>query len=233
MAHLTEQKAQMLIITSPLSNLKSELMFLSPSHLTTAPVVIFTPIYDTKIVETLLKHNTITANFDGYLSIKENTVNIHGAEPQITLSKPFNTLEFSLKALSLFHGANILSQTSEDKNQIFWQKYALFALGSVFSAKYHQNLFTICKNKERAEEIKGAVSELTSLAEKDGVHLNPEEIFNKLRETPMNFMYETQISSNFSRKELNYIYTVLANIIYKQNIPCPILRKLLNKDISA
>lgn len=69
--HFSSQKAKMLIITSESKNLKSELMLLSSTHFSNAPIVVFSALPDFRIIENLLKHNTIRGYFNGYLSQKD------------------------------------------------------------------------------------------------------------------------------------------------------------------
>lgn len=227
----SSENAKMLIITSPPHQLKSDLMLLSPSHLINAPIVVFSPLCQLKIIESLLSHNTIRGYFDGYLSSKDNQISILSAEPQITLSKPFNTLEFSLKALSIFHSANILSQTREDKKQIFWEDFAVYSIASLLSAQYRQSLFNILKNKDRQQEVSNAVNEICQLAQADNIKLEADELLKKLYNTPINYSYNTQTDSLSSRHELNTIHITISDFAHLHKISIPTLKSLNNKYI--
>ena len=231
--HYSSEKAKMLIITSPNSRLKSELMLLSVAHFSSAPVIVFSMISDFRIIESLLKHNTVRACFDGWLQTKDNQIFILGNEPQVTLSKPFNTLEYSLKALSYFHGAEILCQTCEDKNQVFWQAFAGYAVSALASARYRQSIFNILKNKDKQNLIESAVSEICALAAAENVSLASEDILKKIYNTPINYTYNTQTPSDSSKMELHNIYNIITNAARRHNLAVSTLKQLHPQDISA
>lgn len=231
--HYSLEKAKMLIITSQNRNLKSDLMLLSASCFSNAPVVVFSTLPDLKIIESLLRHSTIRAHFDGWLLAKDNQIFILGGEPQITLSKPFNTLEYSLKALSYFHSAEILCQTCEDKNQVFWQTFSVYSVSALASGFYRQSIFNILKNKEKQKEIEAAVNEISSLAAEDNVPLDSGETLKKIYNTPINYIYETQTPGDATRQELNYIHMTISDIARRHNVTIAALKKILPKDISV
>ena len=231
--HYSSEKAKMLIITSQSRNLKSELMLLSSSHFSNAPVVVFSMLPDFRIIESLLRHSTIRAYFDGWLLSKDNQIFILGGEPQITLSKPFNTLEYSLKALSYFHSSEILCQTCEDKNQVFWQAFSVYAVSALASAFYRQSIFNILKNKEKQNNIEDAVNEICSLAAAENVSLDNAEILKKIYNTPINYVYDTQTPGDSSRREINNINMAVSDFARRHDIAIPALKKILPKDISA
>lgn len=227
------EKAKMLIITSDNIHLKAELMLLSSAHFSTAPVVVFSTLPDFKIIESLLKHNTIRACFNGWLQPKDNQILILGSEPQITLSKPFNTLEHSLKALSCFHNSEILSQTCEDKNQVFWESFCVYAISALCSAHYRQSIFNILKNKEKQNVVENAVTELCTLAAAENIILETADIMKKIYNTPINYTYKTQTAGENSRFELSFIHRTISDIARQHNIAIPAIKQILPKDISA
>ncbi len=231
--HYSSEKAKMLIITSPNNRLKSELMLLSAAHFSAAPIIVFSMLSDFRIIESLLKHNTIRAGFDGWLQTKDNQIFILGGEPQVTLSKPFNTLEYSLKALSYFHGAEILCQTCEDKNQVFWQAFAGYAVSALASAHYRQSIFNILKNKDKQNLINTAVNEICSLAAAENISLTSEEILKKIYNTPINYTYGTQTPSDSTGRELYNIHGIITNTARRHNIAVPALKQLHPQDISV
>lgn len=223
----SRQEAKILIITSDAFNLRSELMRLSPAHFYNCPVVVFSHLAVYKDIESILSHNTVRANFDGWINNKDKQISILGSEPLVTLSKPFNTLEFSLKALSVFHSAGILCQTADDKNQVFWDGFAVFAASCLLTRHYNQNLFNILKNKDRQEEASLLLKEIALLSAAENIKIDTDALLKKLYNTPISWLSPLQTLSPAAARDAETIRTVISDISHKYKIEIPILKRLL------
>lgn len=202
-AAYTFSPGKMLLITSPSISFKSELMLLSPRSLAASPIVIFSPLHDISVAETLLGKSLIRGCFDGWLQNGNQTVSVLGDTPRISLVKNYTGLEACLASLSLLHRTGLECQTTENGPQAFWEHFAVQALGSILSAYYQQNIFNIAKNKEKQREIGVLAAELSALARSEGAELKPENIVNALLNIPLHYSFPAQSLDSAAVSELN------------------------------
>ena len=220
---------KLLIITSSIAKLKSELMLLSPKNLSTTPSIIFSHLEDISIAETFLNKTLIRAYFDGWLQSGNQTVSILGEPPKISLVKNYSGLEDCISALSLLHRVGLEIQTTENQNQIFWEHFAVQFLGSVLSASAQQNIYNIAKSKDRQRGIEGLAAELAQLAQNQKASLNPEQINQQLQNIPMQYTFPAQKLDSESISELNHYYRFLINQSAAAKLRLPKLNALMKE----
>ena len=220
---------KLLIITSSITKLKSELMMLSPKNLSTTPGIIFSYLEDISIAETLLNKTLIRAYLDGWLQSGNQTVSLLGDTPKISLVKNYSDLEDCLSALSLLHRAGIENQTTENQNQVFWEHFAVQFLGSVLSASAQQNIYSIVKSKDRQRGIEGLATELAQLAQNQRAALNPEQISQQLQNIPMQYTFPAQKLDSEAISELNHYYRFLINQSSAAKLRLPKLNALMKE----
>ena len=140
-AAYTFSPGKMLLITSPSISFKSELMLLSPRSLAASPIVIFSPLHDISVAETLLGKSLIRGCFDGWLQNGNQTVSVLGDTPRISLVKNYTGLEACLASLSLLHRTGLECQTTENGPRPFgnisryrlWAQYSRPIISKIFS----------------------------------------------------------------------------------------------------
>lgn len=225
----TFESGKLLLITSPISKLKSELMLLSPQNLSATPSVIFSSLEDISIAETLLGKTLIRGYFEGWLQSGNQTITILGDTPQISLVKNYAVLENCLSVLSLFHRIGIDNQTTENAHQIFWEHFAVQFLGSVLSASSQQNIYNLIKSKDRQREIEALASELTQLAQNQKAVLSPENIIHQLQNIPMQYTFPAQKLDSEAISELNHYYRFLINQSSTAKLRLPKLNALMKE----
>ncbi len=213
-AAYTFSPGKMLLITSPSISFKSELMLLSPRSLAASPIVIFSPLHDISVAETLLGKSLIRGCFDGWLQNGNQTVSVLGDTPRISLVKNYTGLE---------------CQTTENGPQAFWEHFAVQALGSILSAYYQQNIFNIAKNKEKQREIGVLAAELSALARSEGAELKPENIVNALLNIPLHYSFPAQSLDSAAVSELNRYYRTLINLASAAKLHLPGLNRLMKE----
>ena len=228
-AAYTFSPGKMLLITSPSISFKSELMLLSPRSLAASPIVIFSPLHDISVAETLLGKSLIRGCFDGWLQNGNQTVSVLGDTPRISLVKNYTGLEACLASLSLLHRTGLECQTTENGPQAFWEHFAVQALGSILSAYYQQNIFNIAKNKEKQREIGVLAAELSALARSEGAELKPENIVSALLNIPLHYSFPAQSLDSAAVSELNRYYRTLINLASAAKLHLPGLNRLMKE----
>ncbi len=220
---------KLLLITSSISKLKSELMLLSPKNLSATPGVIFSSLEDVSIAETLLGKTLIRGYFDGWLQNSNQTITLLGNTPKISLVKNYTVLEDCLSVLSTLQRIGLESQTAENDSQIFWEHFAVQFLGSVLSASAQQNIYSIVKSKDRQRGIEGLATELAQLAQNQRAALNPEQISQQLQNIPMQYTFPAQKLDSEAISELNHYYRFLINQSSAAKLRLPKLNALMKE----
>ena len=220
---------KLLLITSSISKLKSELMLLSPKKLSATPSVIFSSLEDVSIAETLLGKTLIRGYFDGWLQNSNQTITLLGNTPKISLVKNYTVLEDCLSVLSTLQRIGLESQTAENDSQIFWEHFAVQFLGSVLSASSQQNIYNLIKSKDRQREIEILAVELAQLAQNQKAVLNPAEIITQLQNIPMQYTFPAQKLDSETISELNHYYRFLINQSSAAKIRLPKLNSLMKE----
>ena len=220
---------KLLLITSSISKLKSELMLLSPKKLSATPSVIFSSLEDVSIAETLLGKTLIRGYFDGWLQNSNQTITLLGNTPKISLVKNYTVLEDCLSVLSTLQRIGLESQTAENQNQIFWEHFAVQFLGSVLSASSQQNIYNLIKSKDRQREIETLAVELAQLAQNQKAVLNPEQISQQLQNIPMQYTFPAQKLDSEAISELNHYYRFLINQSSAAKLRLPKLNALMKE----
>lgn len=155
-AAYTFSPGKMLLITSPSISFKSELMLLSPRNLAASPIVIFSPLHDISVAETLLGKSLIRGCFDGWLQNGNQTVSVLGDTPRISLVKNYTGLEACLASLSLLHRTGLECQTTENGPQAFWEHFAVQALGSILLGLLSAKYFQYCQKQRKTARNRSA-----------------------------------------------------------------------------
>lgn len=225
----TFEPGKLLLITSPISKLKSELMLLSPKNLSSTPSVIFSTIENVSIAETLLGKSLIRGYVDGWLQNGNQTISLLGDKPKISLVKNYSVLEDCLAVLSLFNQIELDCQTTENNNQIFWEHFAVEFLGSVLSASTQQNIYNLIKSKDRQREIEAFAVELAQLAQHQKAALDPAQISQQLQNIPMQYSFPAQKLDSEAISELNHYYRLLINQSSTAKLRLPKLRSLMKE----
>ena len=220
---------KLLIITSSITKLKSELMMLSPKNLSTTPGIIFSYLEDISIAETLLNKTLIRAYLDGWLQNSNQTITLLGNTPKISLVKNYTVLEDCLSVLSTLQRIGLESQTAENDSQIFWEHFAVQFLGSVLSASSQQNIYNLIKSKDRQREIETLAVELAQLAQNQKAVLNPAEIITQLQNIPMQYTFPAQKLDSEAISELNHYYRFLINQSSAAKLRLPKLNALMKE----
>ncbi len=225
----TFSPAKLLIITSEICKLKSELLLLSPRNLSVSPCVIFSDEQDISIADNIVGKSLIRGWFNGWLSQENNTITLQGNEGEITLNKDYNNIEDCLSALSILNRTGIKTTSTEENSQTYWEHFSPKLLGAMLTAKEQQNISSICKNKEKRLEINELANELCSLAACNGAHLTSENICKKLYSIPAHYVFNTQKLDSSAICELNHYYHNLITRISGSKLRLPLLNKLMKE----
>lgn len=221
--------AKLLIITSPLISFKSELLRISPRNFATVPTIVFSLLHDISIAQTLLGKPLIKGYVDGWLQNDNQTVSTLGDTPQICLVKNYDCLEACLSALSLLKRTGLECQMTENGPQAFWEHFSVQLLGSMLSADYQQNIFTIAKSKEKQREIEILATELADLAHSEGAVLNPQNLTQTLFNAPLHYSFPTQNIDSAAISELNQHYRTLIKLSAAAKLRLPKLNRLMKE----
>ncbi len=227
LAPYTFTNAKLLIITSEIHKLKSELLLISPKNLATTPCVVFSDDRDINIVQNIIGKPIIQAWFNGWLNKEENQLNLLGKEAEIIFLKNYNNIEDCLAALSIFNRTNITTSSSEEYKQTYWEQISPKILGYMLTAQEQQNIAQICKDKEKRYYINQLAEELSSLANHHGAHLNAEEICKKLYSVPTHYSFNTHKLDSDTISKLNRHYLNLIIHISDSKLQLPHLNQLM------
>ena len=225
----TFNKAKLLIITSEINKLKPELLLISPQNLSSTPCLIFSEEQNIDIAQSIIGKPLVRAWFNGWLTQEDNIINLYGNEPEILLHKDYNNIEDCLTALSILNRTNIKTSSIEDSNQVHWEHFSIRFLGSIITAKEQQNLYQICKNKEKRKNINKLTEELCSLAACNGANLSSEAITKQLYSVPPHYIFATQKLDSPAISTLNHYYHGLINRISGSKLQLPHLNGLMKE----
>jgi len=223
----TFTNAKLLIITSEIHKLKSELLLLSPKNLAATPCIIFSDDRDINIAQNIIGKPLVQAWFNGWLVQEDNQINLLGKETSITFLKNYNNIEDCLAVLSIFNRTNIITNSSEEYKQIYWEQVSIKTLGYMLTAQEQQNIAQICKSKEKRCYINQLAEEISSLASYHGAHLNAEDICKKLYSIPSSYSFNTQKFDSDTISKLNRHYLNLIIHISDSKLQLPGLNQLM------
>lgn len=228
-APYTFGKAKLLIITSEVNRLKSELLLVSQRNMATTPCIIFSDDKNTDIAQNIIGQPLIHAWFNGWLTKEDDTITLLGNETNIVLHKNYHNLENCLAALSILNRTGINTNSTEDNNQIYWKHFSTNIICTMLTAKEQQNITQICKNKEKRHLINILAEEISSLALFYHTQLSAEEICKNIYSIPPHYSFNTQKLDSQAISKLNHYYHNLITRITDSKLQLPQLNTLMKE----
>lgn len=225
----TFSNAKLLIITSEINKLKSELLLVSPKNMATTPCIIFSDDKNTDIAQNIIGQPLIHAWFNGWLTKEDDVITQLGNEINIVLHKNYHNLENCLTALSILSRTGISTSSTEDNEQHYWQHFATNIIGITLTTKEQQNIAQICKNKEKRLYINKLAEEISSLASFYHTQLSAEEICQKIYSIPPHYSFNTQKLDSQAISKINYYYHNLIIRITDSKLHLPQLNTLMKE----
>lgn len=224
----TKEEPKLLIITSDISTLHSDLSALTPSKICNAPVICFTLLKDTAYLRDILGCNFTKAVFDGWLLQNNQHIALADTTPAVTVYTPLN--EKSAAVLEECFIQTPLKLTfSENECQTFWSHFTVYAAASLVTAAYNQNLAQAVKNSNAAYSLNMIAEELCRLAEADKITLSPEDMLKRLYDIPADYIFPLQTEApNGNAGELDTVSSVIRQASRRLNLKTPETNNLIH-----
>lgn len=227
-AILMKEQALMIVITS-FDKINTTLSNISIKQINNAPVLCFSPLKDLNCLQELLGNNLHPAFFDGFLQYQNNTISVFGSSNHITICPP-SLKDVDDAIINSFDNTKFELSISDNHNQSFWQYFAPYAIGSIFSAAGNKKLSKLLKDKQNKETIKVLSQEFCNLATADDVIINEESIIKEVYNIPANYTYPLHGAIQANQKtEFDLLTSIIQSTAHKNNILIPQTRELLKK----
>lgn len=225
----SKEEGKMLIITAPSSEINSAITAVSPDKFSLSPIICFTLLKDTAYLKDILGSSFAKAHFSGWLKRNEQNIILADHAPIIKFYSPLDD-ELRQQISLLFSSANLKTEFTNGESSAFWNYFAVFALGSLVTAAYNQNLAQILKNKDALEYLRLLISEIYLLAKTDNVELEPDNILQQIYNIPSGYIFPLhEETKNGGNSGFNMLSSTITQSARRGNIKIPELSQLINK----
>lgn len=224
-----ETPPQLLLITSDMPRLRSDLLLLAPSRLSDAPIVSFTPETPSGLISDILNRPVINALFDGWLTREKNHIICFSRRNGVTFGLNETSPQFSFMQ-DVFTGSGIEVRADENSPRSFWNWFAPRIIAALVIAASGRGLDDLAKSPDGRKLIDAGISEVIILAANDGVRLENTEILSQIYNTPESDALWLQTAKPAQNTLLlERLTALLFHGIAADDQRFPILRGLLKK----
>ena len=176
----------LLLITSDIISLRSNLLLLSRHFLAETPIVSFTPTEPASLISDILDKVTINAYFNGWVNREKNHIVNFGRHPNIV----FSLEELSPQTIFLqdiFDKTSLeISATPSDATN-FWKWFAPRITATLLDLPSGKSIYALGKTKEGRTIIDNCIAEIIELSSVNNVKMESTDILSQIYAIPENY----------------------------------------------
>lgn len=162
-ASAVKKRPAFVFLASSPEDAKNDILLLTAANLKDVPIINLSFAYNRRLLANFADASAFPAFLDGQFLFEKNVLTFANRPQNLEICAPADTVN----ALKSLFGQTLNINRSNDPDDLFWQNFAPFFLGSLITIAQNQNMSSCLNNPQIRRSADSALKELSVLAQNE------------------------------------------------------------------